>query len=195
MCRPLSRCTRDFRGHIASLPSQSIHPFSSRLLHPYINLSTYLINTSQYPSGPLQTIRKGRTPLIPPTANPPFMQSGATIDHHHASFSFTQSPASPSSPTQHGSLHSGNIGGSVNAEGSGYGGVDDVKQSSTSVNNVKANRIAQYETTAPSPSYGGGFDAGFIITKTDWAGKAPRDSPINRFPNGLYIVNYVKFYN
>ncbi|KAF8544729.1 hypothetical protein BDD12DRAFT_800999 [Trichophaea hybrida] len=114
------------------------------------------------------------------------MQSGATIDHHHTSFT-TQSPASPDIPTQHGSLHSGNVGGSVSTNWPGYGGIgpDDVKQSSTSP--AKANRIAQYEAMTTSPSYGGGFDAGFIVTKTNWTGKALGDSPITRFPNEVLI--------
>jgi hypothetical protein len=47
----------------------------------------------------------------------------------------------------------------------------------------RRNRIAQYEALSSSPSFGG---SGFVVTKTDWSGKAPEESPISRFPNGVF---------
>lgn len=53
-------------------------------------------------------------------------------------------------------------------------------------NRAAASRIARYEAMSPSASYGGGYEAGFIVTRTDWRGKDPADSPVNRFPNGSF---------
>ncbi|TGZ83794.1 hypothetical protein EX30DRAFT_393347 [Ascodesmis nigricans] len=55
-------------------------------------------------------------------------------------------------------------------------------------------RIARYEAMSPLNAYGGGYDAGFIVSKTDWRDKNPADSPINRFPNEvlIHILSYLE---
>jgi hypothetical protein len=50
----------------------------------------------------------------------------------------------------------------------------------------KASRIAQYEALACLPTYGTESGVGFMVSKTDWTGKAPKDSPLARYPNGIY---------
>lgn len=136
------------------------------------------------------------------------MQSGAVLDYSQAA-SIPPSPTALPNSRQHGSSssvfgsadfyspHHGEEVGASDTSGNGSGPgeavVDIVRvepstpnRSSVSTPSSKANRIAQYEAMAGSPSYGGGPDAGFIVSKTDWSGKAPGDSSIARFPNGVY---------
>lgn len=116
------------------------------------------------------------------------MQSGATPDR--PTTAPLASPATPSSSSQHGSVSSTVFGGApdLRPDGRGPTAFGDVRNSPApgTSKSDRADRIAQYEAMAVLPSYGGGsLDAGFIVSKTNWAGKAPKDSPIARFPNGM----------
>jgi hypothetical protein len=124
------------------------------------------------------------------------MHSGAATDNPNTIYLASQSPASESSFSQYGS---GSVYGSADLRASGgshcgggggsgvpnlNSGVDVPSKGPTTPCSDKANRIAQYEAMGVSPSTGGGYDAGFIVTRTNWAGKSPKDSPVARFPNG-----------
>jgi hypothetical protein len=130
------------------------------------------------------------------------MHSGAATDSPDAAFLTSQPPASPSSFSQYGTGSVFDVAGfrtpgdsDVGGGGSGSSGAQSPRTSTVgavsgrpatpgSISPDKANRIARYEAMGSSPFAGVGSDAGFIVTKTNWAGKPLKDSPVARFPNG-----------
>lgn len=120
------------------------------------------------------------------------MHSGAITDNTNTAYLASEPPTSSNSYSQYGTdalfdaaaphasgdsdVGGGSGGNAVNPSSDGFLAFGD-----------KVNRIARYEAMGALPSTSGGFDAGFIVTKTNWTGKSPNDSPVARFPNEVLI--------
>jgi hypothetical protein len=117
------------------------------------------------------------------------MQSCASTSYLNTTIPDPPQQFSSSAPTQHGLLRTESFGdGSPQRPESGT--LQSAKLSGTVTPDTdKANRIAQYEAMGSLPSYGGGQDAGFIVKRTNWAGRALGDTPISKYPNGRILRN------
>jgi hypothetical protein len=117
------------------------------------------------------------------------MQSCASTSYLNTTIPDPPQQFSSSAPTQHGLLRTESFGdGSPQRPESGT--LQSAKLNGTVTPDTdKANRIAQYEAMGSLPSYGGGQDAGFIVKRTNWAGRALGDTPISKYPNGRILRN------